>query len=255
MLRSLTLEHLAGAGAIDLDRLIGFPDSMIARVVPVAEDPLLLLAEEYSEWTADAKAFIGRPPELMGLEPVPNQEARLRRKLFIHNTGHYCCALWALARGYRYVHEGGRDPEILAEVSATIAESGAAISAEYGFSLEDIAAYRQNLLDRLACDVFVDSVTRVCREPLRKLGEHERLVGPLNLCIKHGLPYEHLARSIALVMRTDLFGDEQYRQMHAMLAAGGPERILTDVCHLGPGHPARTFILKELDSPGFPCRQ
>ena len=54
---------------------VGFPDCMISRVVPRPEpDPLLIVAEDYNEWTARAEAFRGdKPAALSALELVDNQ--------------------------------------------------------------------------------------------------------------------------------------------------------------------------------------
>ena len=40
---------------------------------------------------------------------------------------------------------------------------------------------------------IADPIERNARDPVRKLGPYERIVGPLNLCRKHGLPYGALA--------------------------------------------------------------
>jgi mannitol-1-phosphate 5-dehydrogenase len=228
-----------------LDAVARFPDSMIARVVPIAADPLRLNAEEFSEWTVDGTVFVGPDPQIKTLELVPNQSARLERKLFIHNTGHATCAYWALRKGCRFVHEGARDPQIIEQVRLAIGESGSAVAAEHGFPRDTIRAYEENLLGRLPGDAFVDGLDRVCREPLRKIGPQERLIGPINLCVKHGLPMEHLCRAVAVVMSTFMPGDPQYVQLKAMLADGGPEKVLREVCQLAPEHPAHELILRE----------
>jgi mannitol-1-phosphate 5-dehydrogenase len=235
----------ARTGVPLLDAVARFPDSMIARVVPIAADPLRLDAEEFSEWTVDGTVFAGPDPQIKTLELVPNQSARLERKLFIHNTGHATCAYWALRKGCRFVHEGARDPQIIEQVRLAIGESGSAVAAEHGFARDTIRAYEENLLGRLPGDAFVDGLDRVCREPLRKIGPQERLIGPINLCVKHGLPMDHLCRAVAVVLTTFMPGDPQYVQLKAMLAEGGPEKVLREVCQLAPEHPAHKLILNE----------
>ena len=48
--------------------------------------------EDYNEWTARREDFKGQPPVwLAALQPVDNQDARLERKLFMHNGGHAIC--------------------------------------------------------------------------------------------------------------------------------------------------------------------
>jgi len=207
----------------------GFPDSMIARVVPVAEDSLYILAEDYNEWTADAQACIGEPAELPGLEWVPNQKARLQRKLYIHNTGHATCAYLGALKGYEFVHEAAREPRILEWTRQAICESGAAVAAEHGFADEDIKDYEENLLARLPGDLLPDALVRVVRQPLRKLGPDERLLGPVRLCEEYGLPCEGLCRAIAAVLLLDLPGDRQCSQIKELVEQLGPRAAVEQI--------------------------
>lgn len=61
------------------DRYFGFPDCMISRIVPKPEpDSLVVVAEDYNEWTARAEDFKGAKPQaLSALELVDSQTARL----------------------------------------------------------------------------------------------------------------------------------------------------------------------------------
>lgn len=204
----------------------GFPNSMIARVVPVAEDPLLILAEDYNEWTADARVRLGQPPELAGLEWVYNQTARLQRKLYIHNTGHATCAYLGALKGYEFVHQAAQDPQVLEWTRQAAYESGAAVALEHGFTQQNVREYADGLLGRLPSDALPDSLVRVVRDPLRKLGPQERLLGPVRQCEKHGLPRDGLCRAIAAVLLLDLPGDLQVSEVRQMVALQGVRRAI-----------------------------
>jgi mannitol-1-phosphate 5-dehydrogenase len=214
----------------DLSRhLLGFPDSMIARVVPVAADPLVISGEAYSEWTADRGAAVGEPPALAGLEWVSNQTARLERKLFIHNTGHAVCGYHGWLAGYQFIHEAAGDPAIMGAIRAATAQSGAGVAAEHGFSAADIAAYCDNLAERLVIADLPDDIRRVIRQPIRKLGPRERLLGPLVLCERHGLPAEALCRAIAAVLASRMDGDDQFARLAEATARLGPVGALAEL--------------------------
>ena len=182
------------------EQTVSFPNSMISRVVPIADDPLFIITEEYSEWTADRNSLIGEPPDLTGLEWVSNQTARLQRKLYIHNTGHVICGFLGWLAGYRYIHEAAQDPEIMAHIRGAIAESGNAVSLVHNFPRAEVQAYEEHLLGRLVISALADDLRRVIRHPLRKLGKEERLVGPLQLCEKYDLPRSELCYGIAAVL-------------------------------------------------------
>ncbi len=210
-------------------RTFGFPDCMIARVVPVAQDPLLITAEDYSEWTADLTAARGEPPLLRGLEWVDNQAARLQRKLYIANTGHVTCGYWGWLGKYRYIHQAAQDEQIMQRIKATIAESGQALACEHDFAAEELTAYQRSLTDKLRGEGLPDEVRRVIREPLRKLGPAERLLGPLQLCLKHSLPTANLCRSVAAVLACRLPGDPEFDRMQSCVATHGPVAALQEL--------------------------
>ena len=213
---------------------VGFPNSMIARVVPVAHDPLFLPAEEFSEWTADVTAALGTPPAIRGLEWVTNQPARLQRKLFIHNTGHAVCGYAGRLAGYQYIHEAAQDPAIMARIAASISDSGEAVSREHGFERESVRAYEDNLKGRLVISALPDHITRVIRQPLRKLGRQERLVGPLLLCEKFGIPRAGLCWGVAALLCSRVPGDEQFDRLAETVAQLGPVPALAELVGYEP---------------------
>jgi len=208
---------------------IGFPDSMIARVVPRAADLLSLYAENYNEWTADAKAFRAGLPDIRGLECVDNQDARLERKLYIHNTGHAATAFWGLLAGHRYIHEAARDPSVAEAIRGAIRESAEAIRLEHGFPRDEIDAYRDALLPRLQDDALPDDLYRVARNPIRKLGSSERIFGPIALCLKHGVIPRHLARTAAAALLVRIPGDVEGDRLGEMVRREGPLGALRDI--------------------------
>ena len=199
-LRNYVSSHLPENLCQDILMYVGFPNSMISRVVPISDDPLYIITEEYSEWTADRYAVVGQPPRLAGLEWVENQPARLCRKLFIHNTGHMICGILGWLGNYRYIHEAAQNPDIMAHIKGAIDESGEAVITEYGFDRLEVKQYEEHLLGRLIISALADDIRRVIRHPARKLGKEERLIGPLQLCEKHDLPRVELCYGIAAVL-------------------------------------------------------
>jgi mannitol-1-phosphate 5-dehydrogenase len=219
---------------------VGFPNSMISRVVPIAADPKWIVTEEYSEWTADQSGACGQPPALNGLEWVSNQTARLERKLFIHNTGHVICGFLGWLEGYRYIHEAAQDAEIMGRIQAAISESGLAISREHHFAPEDVKSYEDHLLGRLVISALADDIRRVIRHPIRKLGKQERLVGPLLLCEKHGLAHQGLNYGIAAVLLGGSLAyhsfpnDSQFERIRQAISQSGPVNALESLVDYQP---------------------
>lgn len=230
---SLTSKYLSIEERREYGCLFGFPNSMVARVVPRSSDPLVIPAEDYNEWTAELPARVGGPLLLNGLEWVPNQEARLKRKLYIHNTGHAVCAYLGVLKGYGFIHEAAQDEWVLSCVRKSIVESSRAVGKAYGFDDSDVMAYANNLLNRLPKDALPDSIDRVIREPIRKLGIDDRFIGPLKLCEKYGLPLDGLCLGIAAVLAANTM-DTEGLKLASVIRDKGPVAALSEVSGYAP---------------------
>jgi len=227
--RDILFEGLSVEEKAALSDRVGFPDTMIARVVARPTDPLSLLGEDYSEWTADKRALRGaRLPAVHTLELVEDQTAYLQRKLYIHNTGHATVGFLGFLKGYTYIHEAGQDAEILDVCRNATEESGWAIERQFGFSAENISAYREVLFEKLTSPDLPDEILRVVREPARKLGPEERFLGPAQLMLKHGREPEHLLYGVCAALLCRIPGDAQSESIAAAMAAKG-SACLSDI--------------------------
>lgn len=205
-----------------LETQVGFADTMIARVVAKPTDPLALLGEEYSEWTADRKAIRGPVlPMIRTLELVDDQDRYLQRKLYIHNAGHATFGYLGFLKGHRFIHEAARDPDIMDACKRAIEESGWAISREFGFPDDVISAYRAALTDKCTSPELPDGILRVVREPIRKLGREERFFGPVGLLLKHGRQPDAILAGVCGALLARIPGDEQSLRIAEMMKAKG----------------------------------
>jgi mannitol-1-phosphate 5-dehydrogenase len=231
--------HLAGEDLAWCERQVGFPDCMISRVVPRPEpDPLVIVAEDYNEWTARAEAFVGPKPEgLECLELVENQSARLERKLFIHNGGHAVCGYFGFHRGHRYIHEAVADAVVAEHVVGALDELGEIVRRKHGFSPESIAEYKQDLCRRGAVAEMRDLILRVVRDPIRKLSPRERLVAPALLAVEYGLPRRWIVEGIVAALKYQHPDDTQSLALAEKIASRGLRGTLEEVCQLPPHSP------------------
>lgn len=71
-----------------------------------------------------------------------------------------------------------------------------------------------------------DEVTRVGREPLRKLGPKERLIGPARMARDLGLPVDALLRGAAAALHFRS-NDPQAQELPAMLTRDGLAATIT----------------------------
>jgi mannitol-1-phosphate 5-dehydrogenase len=250
---SSTLKRYLQAGAPDLDwawveKRVGFPDAMVARAVPVPkDDPLYLLAEATQEWSVDRKGLVEPMPRLEGMTLSENQGAALERKLYIKNTGHFSIGILGFRKGYALMDQAARDPEVFALVDQVTRESAWAVATKHRFDRIWLEDYRATFLEQMKSPFLPDEVSRVIREPMRKLTREERLVGPAMLACELGGKHQGLAKMIAFALTLDNPADAQCRELKARLASEGPRKTIAAVCGVPEDHPLSAEIGNHLE--------
>jgi len=231
---------------------LGLVESVVSRMVPLIppemqeEDPTFVMAEEYSRLPVDRKGFKGRIPRIRGMVPCSNLFAHEEQKLFIHNTGHAICAYLGYFRGYRYIWEAIEDRGIYKVVKGALEETGKALIKKHGFKLEDQQTYMKDILQRLANRALSDTVVRVGRDPIRKLGSPERLVGAAKLVCQYGIVPGNVSHGIAAALLFDEQADKEARELTQIRKEQGIDAILREICQIDPKGSLATLIKKNL---------
>jgi mannitol-1-phosphate 5-dehydrogenase len=134
---------------------------------------------------------------------LPFEEA----KLYGHNATHALLGYLAHARSYAYAADVRADAGLM-ELTRTafIEESGAALCRKYRgldplFTPAGYRAYVDDLMDRMTNPHLCDAVERLIRDPRRKLGWDDRLVGTLRLALGQGIRPWRYARGAAAAVR------------------------------------------------------
>ena len=218
-------EHLTPSQQADVEKIVGFVDSAVDRIVPPAEinpdDPLEVTVEEFSEWIVDKTQFKGEIPQITGMELTDNLLAFVERKLFTLNTGHLVCAYLGKNAGVKWIKEAIAIDTIRKAVKATMEESGAVLIKRYGFEPEAHYAYIEKILKRFANPYLNDDVNRVGREPIRKLSPNDRLIKPLLGTLEYDLPHNHLIEGVVMALKYQNEEDPQAVELREFIAKNG----------------------------------
>jgi mannitol-1-phosphate 5-dehydrogenase len=132
---------------------------------------------------------------------TPFEEA----KLYGHNAAHALMGYLAHQRGYELMSEV-RDTELMELVErAFIDESGTALCRRHEgidplFTEAGWRAYALDLLERMTNPHLRDKVSRIVRDPKRKLGWNDRLIGTLRLAIAQGMQPQLYAQGAAAAL-------------------------------------------------------
>lgn len=220
--------HLTDEQKAYADGYVGFPDCSVDRIVPPikSENPIDVVVEKFYEWNVERASIKGDAPEIAGMNLADNLIAYVERKLFTLNTGHAITAYLGKLKGHKTIEESINDPEILAVVKAAMQESGDGLVAKYGFDHDAHFAYIDKILGRFRNPHLQDDVTRVGREPLRKLSANDRLIKPTMTARQHGFQTPNLVKGIAAALRYDNPDDPQSVQLQQTIAELGAAKAL-----------------------------
>lgn len=233
-LKKAVYDNLSDAGKAFADEYVGFPDCAVDRIVPPvkSENFIDVVVESYHEWDVEKSGFKGEIPEITGMTLVDDLEAYIERKLFTLNTGHCITAYLGKLRGIPTIDQAIADEEIYAVVSAAMKESGDGLIKKHGFDPEKHAAYIKKIISRFKNPYLKDDVTRVGREPLRKLSPTDRLIKPLTTAAGYGLPVDHLLTGVGAALHYDNPEDKQSAELQAKIAEKGVRAAAAEITGL-----------------------
>ncbi len=217
-----------------------FANTAVDRIVP-AQDPAAgidVTVETFYEWVVDRTPFAGAEPSIPGAHFVDDLAPYIERKLFTVNTGHATVAYTGFLAGAATISEAIAVPSVREAAEAALAETSAALTAKHGLDPEELAAYRATILERFRNPYLVDEVTRVGREPLRKLGRNDRFIGPASDFAQYtGRRPDALLAAIGAALRFDVPDDSQSVELQRILGDAEPEAIVAEVMGVAEGEP------------------
>lgn len=248
-LRTLILEHLTAQEKEWFGANVGIVETMILRstIEPTEEmkavDPLWLKAQDMWEMPADGEAFVGEIPEITGLAPKGNFQGGLIRKLFTYNAINAVIAYMGYLKGHTLLSDAANDPELEELARAAARESSETLCRRYGFEPEEQRMFAASAIAKYQKREIVDPIERNTRDPLRKLGRHDRLAGPACLAMEQGIRPEALCRGIAAALRYDYPGDPAARKLQQIIAEKGVAGTLEEVCGIAAGSELAAMIV------------
>jgi len=221
---------------------VGFVGMVVSRMVPAASkrfgvvEKLFAVADSYHKLPYDGLAVKAEQLPIEGMKAASNFNAVFDRKLYTLNLTHAALGYLGYLKGYNYVHEPFSDKELNPIIEGAMEEISEALLKKYDKDL-DAVEQREILKDtkiRFGNPLLLDSILRVARDPLRKLGPKDRLVGSASLCTSQGIYPENIANVCGAAFNYDSEDDESSQKLKKMIEKRGIENILTDVTGLAP---------------------
>jgi len=246
--QKLVAQHLSAEDEPWVEENVGFANCSVDRIVPPGESSQKILdvrVEPFYEWVVD-ETGLRTPiePKVQGIQLTPTLDAYVERKLFTLNCGHAITAYMGFIRKCETVDQALQDPQTRTIVRGAMEESGSALIKKHHFDLTTHTKYIESILIRIANPALGDAVTRVGRQPLRKLSAGDRLLGPTNLARQYGLPVDNLLLGIASVFLFDVTEDEQSVELQAKIKAVGIAKAVAETTGFEEGSDEHSRVVK-----------
>ncbi len=243
MLSRYVTARLDSAAKEWAQRNVGFVGTSVARIVGGAgarrpdDDPLLVIADARRDVPYDGPAAHAGEPGIAGFHPASNFKAEVERKIFTHNLAHATLAYLGYLRGHTYIHETFEDQFVRSVFDGALDETTEALLRRYPVDLDrgEHLGIRKDVRVRFGNPLLKDPITRVAKDPIRKLGHDDRIVGAAELCLSQGITPEHIATVCGAALCYDCPEDPGALRLQSMIENTGVAEVLRQVSGIEPG--------------------
>ena len=236
-----------------LDKYVGFTESVIMRSGIEApkklleKDPLIVNVQDYWYLPVDADRVKGKLPEIKYMDALTEFTGFLERKFYTYNAANGSTSFLGALLGYKVLAEAAHDERILKVLDGVYHETGKALSHKHGIPLEDQMAFTRTSLHKLQDYTIVDSIERNARDPLRKLGKDDRLVGSARMVLACGIKPESLCTAIAAAIYYRNPEDPSAVELEKIVKEEGIDAVLEKVCGIKPNGELGLMIKEKIE--------
>ncbi len=249
LLRGAVLAELPAGQRGAIGGRFGCVRTSIGRMVPPGQGGVDLRIEPYGRLPVERAAFTGPVPVVPGIVACEDFLLIERQKLHLHNLTHAVLAYGGARRGLTTIPDCVADPGLRAAMLAAGAEMARALGRLHGPAAEaESFALLADLRQRYGNRRLGDPVVRVARDPQRKLGRDERLIGSARLCGEAGVPCPAIIQACAWALEYAPPPDAgAWVAPWKALQQQGRERLLSTVAGLSPEDPLMQAIITTHD--------
>lgn len=213
--------------AIGLDNVLVSEATVFCTTID--NGSLDISSENYPYLQFNADLLGGYVPSVKAIKPVENFGNFLTRKLFTYNAASCIIAYLGWLDGYEDYAKAANDENILALLDKNYEITNRVLCKEFGYDEKDQAEFALLSRNKFTDKTIVDTVARNAREPQRKLGSAERIIGPMLVIDKYGEDTSVLEKTAAAMLLYDNDGEDEWRKIKT---ENTPEKILTNICGL-----------------------
>ncbi|MBQ8526704.1 MAG: hypothetical protein IJ460_08325 [Clostridia bacterium] len=203
-------------------------------------DGIDISSENYPYLQCNADLLGGYVPTVDSVRPVAEFGNFLTRKLFTYNAASCIIAYLGWLAGYTDYAEAANDEAILSLLDKNYEITNRVLCREFGYDKQDQEEFALLSRNKFTDRTIADTVARNAREPQRKLGRTERVIGPMLVMDKYGEDTSVLEKTVAAMLLYDNDGEEAWRKIKS---ENTPADLLESICGLPKGSALSDRIL------------
>lgn len=212
------------------------------------ENPLDTWMQDYWILPIDKSRIRNNPvPDWKYFDFDDNFGEMLAQKIYTNNTSVALVGYLGYLKGHKYVADAANDEEIEPIFKKCFEEVNEALIHSLDVSEESQKEFSRVAEDKYKDYKIVDYVSRIAREPLRKLASDDRFIGPAKMAQKAGVLPEAIALGAAAALYFDDPTDEEAVKLKKMREDKGVIYILDTICGLAHNNKLKQLILLSID--------
>lgn len=212
----------------------------------LAIDPLTVNVQDFWELPLDVSRVKGDLPEIPCLKPIHEFTGFLERKFYTYNAANGTVSFLGALLGYEKIADAAHDESILKILDGVYSETARALSIKHNFPLDEQIAFTLTSKRKLQDYTIVDFIERNARDPIRKLGPDDRLVGSARLVESCNIEPKNLSTAIAAAVYYTNDSDESALELRRMRTDMGVNFVLESVCKLDPDGNIASLVKAEI---------
>ena len=211
------------------------------------KDPLVVNVQNFWELPVDASRLVGSLPDIKGLKLIESFTGFLERKFYTYNAANGTTSFLGALLGHEKIADAAHDERILEVLEGVYSETARALSKKHNFPLDEQLAFTLTSKAKLQDYTIVDFIERNARDPIRKLGPDDRLVGSARLVLEYGIIPENLCIAIAAAIYYYNESDELAVKLKKIREEQGVDAVLSDVCKLDPNGTIGMLVKEKIE--------
>ncbi len=209
-----------------------------------------LTKDQLSVVSEDGALYVEKGPKIYGEIKFLSKKNLLKiqwtTKLYLHNTPHCIAAYLGAIINVKYIHDAMKNQFVRKIVEGAMNEMLKSLKLDWDISHDFLEWYSQKEINRFKNTLLFDPISRVAREPLRKLEINGRLIGAAQLCLYNGVFPNNILKGIVSAF---MFENHQDADNHIELLQNSmsPEHFNQYILGLRAGEPLDLLLKDKLN--------